>query len=85
VLRELVAAGHRGAMIGTQPHGSSGNLDDSVLDPFWGTGTTTLAAMVAGLVLFAEWPGLPTLLGALVIVISALAVTRGEARPPGSV
>ena len=35
VLRELIEAGHKGAMIGTQPHGSSGNLDDPMLDPFW--------------------------------------------------
>ena len=35
VLRELLAAGHKGAMIGTQPHGSSGNLDDPMLDAFW--------------------------------------------------
>lgn len=41
-------------------------------------------SMTAGLLLFAEMPGPHTLLGALVIVVSALAVTRGEARPPGS-
>ena len=35
VLRELIEAGHKGAMIGTQPHGRSGNLDDPMLDPFW--------------------------------------------------
>jgi len=35
VLRELIADGHKGAMIGTQPYGSSGNLDDLMLDPFW--------------------------------------------------
>ncbi|MEX2617546.1 MAG: amidohydrolase family protein [Alphaproteobacteria bacterium] len=35
VLREVLAAGHRGIMIGTQPHGGSGNLDDPDLDPFW--------------------------------------------------
>ena len=35
VLRELINAGHKGAMIGTQPHGTSGNLDDPMLDPFW--------------------------------------------------
>ncbi len=40
-------------------------------------------SMAAGLLLFAEMPGLHTLLAALVIVVSALAVTRGEARPPG--
>lgn len=34
-LREVLAAGHRGVMIGTQPHGDSGNLDDPDLDPFW--------------------------------------------------
>jgi aminocarboxymuconate-semialdehyde decarboxylase len=35
VLREAVKAGFPGAMIGTQPNGSSGNLDDPDLDPFW--------------------------------------------------
>ncbi|MFT5391391.1 MAG: aminocarboxymuconate-semialdehyde decarboxylase [Gammaproteobacteria bacterium] len=35
VLREAVAAGMPGAMIGTQPHGGHGNLDDENLDPFW--------------------------------------------------
>ena len=35
VLRESLAAGFAGAMIGTQPKGSEGNLDDSDLDPFW--------------------------------------------------
>lgn len=35
VLREAMKAGFRGAMIGTQPKGGSGNLDDPDLDPFW--------------------------------------------------
>ena len=35
VLREAMAAGFAGAMIGTQPKGGSGNLDDPGLDPFW--------------------------------------------------
>ncbi len=35
VLEEALGAGFKGAMIGTQPHGSSGNLDDGDLDPFW--------------------------------------------------
>ncbi|MBT6274150.1 MAG: amidohydrolase family protein [Chromatiales bacterium] len=35
VLREAVAAGMPGAMIGTQPFGDHGNLDDPQLDPFW--------------------------------------------------
>jgi aminocarboxymuconate-semialdehyde decarboxylase len=35
VLEEALANGMHGAMIGTQPHGSSGNLDDPDLDPFW--------------------------------------------------
>lgn len=35
LLTEHIEAGHRGVMIGTQPHGSSGNLDDPSLDPFW--------------------------------------------------
>ncbi|MDP6705971.1 MAG: amidohydrolase family protein [Alphaproteobacteria bacterium] len=35
VLEEAVAAGCPGAMIGTQPKGGHGNLDDPDLDPFW--------------------------------------------------
>ena len=35
VLREAHAAGFRGAMIGTQPKGVGGVLDDPALDPFW--------------------------------------------------
>ena len=35
VLKEAVNGGFAGAMIGTQPHGTSGNLDDPDLDPFW--------------------------------------------------
>jgi len=37
VLREAVSAGMPGAMIGTQPFGDHGNLDDPNLDPFWET------------------------------------------------
>jgi aminocarboxymuconate-semialdehyde decarboxylase len=37
VIREAHAAGYRGAMIGTQPHGNSGVLDDTNLDLFWKT------------------------------------------------
>jgi len=35
VLREAHGAGFRGAMIGTQPKGVGGVLDDPALDPFW--------------------------------------------------
>jgi aminocarboxymuconate-semialdehyde decarboxylase len=35
VLREAFAAGFRGAMIGTQPKGVGGVLDDPDLTPFW--------------------------------------------------
>jgi aminocarboxymuconate-semialdehyde decarboxylase len=35
VLDEALAAGFNGAMIGTQPKGVGGNLDDADLDPFW--------------------------------------------------
>ena len=35
VLQEAVKAGMPGAMIGTQPHGGYGNLDDPDLDEFW--------------------------------------------------
>lgn len=37
VLTEAVAAGMPGAMVGTQPYGNRGNLDDPQLDPFWET------------------------------------------------
>jgi aminocarboxymuconate-semialdehyde decarboxylase len=37
VLREAHAAGFKGAMIGTQPKGKGGVLDDPTLDPFWET------------------------------------------------
>jgi len=39
VLREAVAAGMPGAMVGTLPNGTGGNLDDRDLDPFWQTAT----------------------------------------------
>lgn len=35
VLDEAMNEGFAGVMIGTQPHGDSGNLDDPDLDPFW--------------------------------------------------
>ena len=35
VLEEALATGFKGAMIGTQPRGNAGNLDDPDLDPFW--------------------------------------------------
>lgn len=35
VLEEAIAAGFKGVMIGTQPKGVEGNLDDPELDPFW--------------------------------------------------
>jgi aminocarboxymuconate-semialdehyde decarboxylase len=35
VLREAHAAGFKGAMIGTQPKGKGGVLDDASLEPFW--------------------------------------------------
>ena len=35
VLEEAMDAGFNGAMIGTQPKGASGVLDDPDLDPFW--------------------------------------------------
>ena len=35
MLREAHAAGFKGVMIGTQPKGKGGVLDDPALDPFW--------------------------------------------------
>lgn len=37
VLRDAHSAGFQGAMIGTQPKGVGGVLDDPSLDPFWNT------------------------------------------------
>ena len=37
VLRDAHAAGFKGAMIGTQPKGVGGVMDDPSLDPFWRT------------------------------------------------
>ena len=45
VLREAMAAGFSGAMIGTQPKGLSGNLDDPELNPFWEAASETAAAL----------------------------------------
>jgi len=35
VLEEALASGFKGVMIGTQPRGDEGNLDDPDLEPFW--------------------------------------------------
>ena len=35
VLEEAINGGFKGVMIGTQPKGMAGNLDDPDLDPFW--------------------------------------------------
>ena len=35
VLDEVLDAGMKGVMIGTQPYGDSGTLDDPALEPFW--------------------------------------------------
>ncbi len=45
VLEETIEAGFVGAMIGTQPKGSSGNLDDTDLDPFWEAASRLKAAI----------------------------------------
>lgn len=45
VLQEAMMAGYVGAMIGTQPHGLSGNLDDPDLDPFWEAASSLKAVL----------------------------------------
>ena len=45
VLEEALGAGFSGAMIGTQPHGDSGNLDDPDLDPFWEAASSLKATL----------------------------------------
>lgn len=46
VLREAVASGMPGAMIGTLPNGDGGNLDDPDLDPFWQAATELKAPII---------------------------------------
>jgi aminocarboxymuconate-semialdehyde decarboxylase len=46
VLREALDAGFRGCMIGAQPKGEGGNLDDPDLDPFWETASDRGAAVL---------------------------------------
>ncbi len=45
VLEEALNAGFAGAMIGTQPHGNSGTLDDPDLDPFWEAASSLSAVL----------------------------------------
>jgi aminocarboxymuconate-semialdehyde decarboxylase len=45
VLSEAMKAGFHGAMIGTQPKGQFGNLDDPDLDPFWSAASELGAAI----------------------------------------
>jgi aminocarboxymuconate-semialdehyde decarboxylase len=45
MLRELVGQGVRGVMIGTQPKGKGGVLDDPALEPFWRTADELGAAI----------------------------------------
>ena len=45
VLEEAMGRGFGGAMIGTLPKGSSGNLDDPSLDPFWASASKLGAAI----------------------------------------
>lgn len=46
VLREAMDKGCSGAMIGTQPKGGHGNLDDPGLDPFWAAAAELGAALL---------------------------------------
>lgn len=45
VLEEALDAGFHGAMIGTQPKGASGVLDDPDLEPFWEAASARKAAL----------------------------------------
>ncbi len=45
VLEEALDAGFHGAMIGTQPKGQTGVLDDPDLDPFWETASSRKATL----------------------------------------
>lgn len=45
VLEEALDAGFHGAMIGTQPKGASGVLDDPDLEPFWEVASARKAAL----------------------------------------
>jgi aminocarboxymuconate-semialdehyde decarboxylase len=45
VLEEALKAGFHGAMIGTQPKGDHGNLDDPDLNPFWEAASDLKAAI----------------------------------------
>jgi aminocarboxymuconate-semialdehyde decarboxylase len=45
VLHEALAAGFQGAMIGTQPKGTGGTLDDPDLTPFWETASAREATI----------------------------------------
>ena len=45
VLREAAKAGFKGAMIGTQPKGVGGVLDDPLLEPFWQAADETGSAL----------------------------------------
>ena len=45
VLEDALKAGFHGAMIGTQPKGGHGNLDDPDLDPFWETASDLKATI----------------------------------------
>lgn len=45
VLEEALAGGFHGAMIGTQPKGQGGVLDDPDLDPFWETASSRNAVI----------------------------------------
>jgi aminocarboxymuconate-semialdehyde decarboxylase len=57
VLEEAMDAGFKGAMVGTQPKGFGGDLDDAKLDPFWAVASARRATIFLRPCTFAAMTG----------------------------